>query len=386
MIPRPLAGLLEPLEAFEAIRRRAVRLGARVCDLSYANPFDGVTPRAREVLRRVLEEERTLDLQYTPFGGWTPARRAVADALAATHLPDADFRDVILTPGAMAALHLALRAAGQPGDEVVIPVPCWLDYPTYARCLGLAPVLVELEGPAFALDPDRIADAVGPRTCALLLSQPANPTGRCHRPRELRALADVLAHAEQRSGRPITWISDETHRDLLPRGIFRSPAEVWARTVVVYSFGKYHALQGQRIGYAAVSPRHPERRETADELVRWARITGACTPTALMQRALPALLRLEHDLAPLDAWRQRVRAGLAEAGYRVAPADGTFFLYAAVPDGRDDWEFVETLAARGVLVLPSAVFHHTGHFRISLTGSASMLERALAVFREVAGS
>lgn len=385
MIPQPLAGLLEPLEAFETIRRRAIRLGGKVCDLSYANPFEGVTARAREVLRRVLEDERALDLQYTPFGGWTPARRAVADALTASHLAGSEFRDVVLTPGAMAALHLALRAAGQPGDEVVIPVPCWLDYPAYARCLGLEPVLVELPGPDFALDPDRIADAVGPRTCALLVSQPANPTGRCHRAEELEAVADALDRANGRTGRELTWISDETHRDLLPRGRFRSPAGVWARTLIVYSFGKYHALQGQRIGYVAVSPRHPERRATAEEMVRWARITGACTPTALMQRALPALLRLEHDLTPLDAWRGRVRAELEEAGYRVASADGTFFLYAAVPDGRAEWAFVETLAERGVLVLPSAVFHHSGHFRISLTGSSSMLERALTVFREVAG-
>jgi aspartate aminotransferase len=181
----------------------------------------------------------------------------------------------------MAALHLALRAAGTPGDQVVIPVPCWLDYPLYARHLGLTPVTVPLQEPDFQLDLERIEAAIGPRTAAVLISQPSNPAGQCYGREALAALAEGLARAERRLGRAVTLISDETHRDFVTPGTYVSGAASWPSTLIVYSFGKYHYLQGQRLGYLAVSPRHPQRGPVSSGLVRLTRITGFCTPTAL---------------------------------------------------------------------------------------------------------
>jgi aspartate aminotransferase len=379
MIAPDLELLLRPLESFEEIRRRAVRLGARLCDLSYANPYEGVAGSTRHALRETLADERLLDLQYSPFGGQTAVRRAVADALTASHgLPFA-FDDVVLTPGAMAALHLALRGSGAPGDELIIPVPCWLDYPVYARHVGLEPVLVRLRDGDFTLDIDAIADAITERTCALLLSHPSNPAGQNYSPESLTALAEALARAEQRTGRAVTLIADEAHRDFTVPESFRSTSGVWPTTLIVYSFGKYHFMQGQRIGYVAVSPRHPKRAELSHELVQWARIAGFCTPTALMQRALPRLLSLRHDYSWVACWRDRFVGTLSAAGYAIASPDATLFMYVATPTPHDDFDFVRSLAAAGVLVLPAALFHHRGYFRLSLTGSERMLEQALPI-------
>jgi aspartate aminotransferase len=378
MIEPELASLLEPLERFEDIRRHASRLGARLADLSYANPYPGAQDRARAAIGEALEEERLLDLQYAPFGGQTLARRAVADALQESHDLPFVFRDVVLTSGAMAALHVALRTAAGLGDEVVIPVPCWLDYPLYARHIGLQPKLVELEPPDFTLAPDSLARALTPKTCAVLISHPANPTGRSYRADELAAVNSVLAAAESDLGCRPTLIADETHRDFVAPGGYLSGASFVDRTVVVYSFGKYHFMQGQRLGYAAVSPRHPERDLASAEMVRWTRITGLCTPTALMQRAVGRLLSLQYDQGWLDRWRRRFLDELERAGYQVVHPDGTLFMYVATPDGGDDFTFIEQLAARGVLTLPAPIFHHSGYFRLSLTGSEPMLERALS--------
>jgi len=186
MLPADLGALLEPLERVEAMRRRAVRLGARFCDLSYANPYQGVGEGVRAVIRAALDQERLLDLQYTPFGGQTLARRAVADALRASHdLPFA-YPDVVLTPGAMAALHAALHACGRPGDEVVIPTPCWLDYPLYVRATNRRAVCVPLAAESFDLDIEAIAAALTRRTCAILLANPANPPAATIRRQALR--------------------------------------------------------------------------------------------------------------------------------------------------------------------------------------------------------
>jgi aspartate aminotransferase len=379
MIAPELERLLRPLESFEEIRRRAVRLGDRLCDLSYANPYEGVADRTRGALRETLADERLLDLQYSPFGGQTAIRRVVADALTTSHgLPFA-FDDIVLTPGAMAALHLALRGSGEPGDEVVIPVPCWLDYPLYARYAGLEPVLVGLADGSFTLDADAIAGAITARTSAVLLSHPSNPAGQNYNIESLTALAEALALAEQRTGRPVTLIVDEAHRDFTSPGSFRSASALWPTTLIVYSFGKYHFMQGQRIGYIAVSPRHPKRAELSRDLVRWVRITGFCTPTALMQRALPRLMSLRHDYNWVACWRERFVTALSAGGYATTSPDATLFLYIATPGSQDDFEFTRALADAGVLVLPAPLFHHRGYFRLSLTGSERMLEQALPI-------
>jgi aspartate aminotransferase len=382
MIPAELEVLLEPLERFERIRRKAARLGGRLADLSYANPYEGVHESVRSVLKETLEDERLLDLQYSPFGGETLIRRAVADALRTTHELEVGWSDVVLTPGAMGALHLALRAVGRPGGEVIVPVPCWLDYPLYVLHAGLTPISIRLDPPHFDLDAAAIEAAVSNKTCAVLLSHPANPTGRSYTSSELSELAASIARAESRHGCSVTVIADETHRDFAPSGSYASTAGFFGRTIIVYSFGKYHFMQGQRIGYAAVSSKHPERKQVATEMTRWTRITGLCTPTALMQRAIPRLLKLRHDTEWLSRSRERVVTALLSAGHRVVEPDATLFVYVRNPTDQDDFEFVEQLVARGVLVLPAPVFHHGGYFRLSLTGSERMLERALEVLSD----
>jgi aspartate aminotransferase len=383
MVPAPILSLLEPLEAFEAIRRKAARLGDRLCDLSYANPYQGAQEGALAALRDALDERRLLSLQYSPFGGQTIPRRLVADALRRSHdLPFAH-RDVILTPGAMSALQIALLSATAPGGEVIVPTPCWLDYPVYVRHVGATPVMVPPDRDA-ALDLDAVAAALTERTRAVLLSHPANPTGRNYNHATLASLAAAISARGKALGAAVTLISDETHRDFTAPGSYHSLAGHFARTVIVYSFGKYHFMQGQRLGYAAVSPSHPERAELGLELERWTRITGIATPTALMQQAIPRLLALTYDHSWLDRWRMRLTRRLRTAGYRVAEADATLFIYVETPPGFSDWEFTRRLAACGVLVLPAPVFHHTGWFRLALTGSEPMIERALDVFEKEA--
>ena len=384
MIASEITALLDPLERFEAVRRRAFRLGDRLADLSYANPYAGVQEQARAILADALATERPLSLQYSPFGGQTMARRAVADSLRASHGLAASFRDVVLTPGAMSALQLALRASGSPGGDVIVPTPCWLDFPLYAHHCGHVPVTVALPPPGFDLDVDAIAAAVTSRTCALLLADPANPTGRNYSRRSLEELARALHEREEALGCEITVISDETHRDFVDREDYTSISAFFERTLLVHSFGKYHFMQGQRLGYVATSPLHPAREEVRTELVRWTRVSGIATPTALMQQALPALLAVRYPHEAVSYWRERVCEELTASGYEVVPPDGTLFVYVRTPAGVDDWEFVDRLVSRGVLVLPAAVFHHDGYVRLSLTGSERMLEQALPVLKGMA--
>jgi DNA-binding transcriptional MocR family regulator len=113
---------------------------------------------------------------------------------------------------------------------------------------------------------------------------------------------------------------------------------------------------------------------------------GFCTPTALMQAAVPELLLLRHNLGPVDQWRRILTDELSGAGYRVTPADATLFVYVATPNGLDDFEFIRRLAEAGTLALPAPVFHHRGHFRLALTGGARMLEGGINSLRRLAAA
>lgn len=378
---RSLLEIQERLDVlFGAARRRH---GHRLCDLSYANPYDAPDPEVRAIMRAVLDANLPLQFQYTPYGGRPPARRAAAQQLAAIHDLPYDWNDVVLTPGAMSALALTFRCLYErPGDEVIVVTPCWQDYPAYLEAIGLQAVPVPLALPSFNIDCDAIRERLRHgRVAGIVLSQPSNPTGILFSESNLRDLAGVLSGC----ARPPLLISDEVHRDyVFPPARMLSPAKLYDRTVTIYSFGKALRIQGQRIGYAAVSPKHPERQALSSLLRDACRFTGTGTPTALMQHALPNLIR--H--APrIDTFRQRrevLVTALRQNGYTLAPGEHTFFVYARSPIA-DDMLFVEQLAEQGLLVTPGSLFHDPGHFRLSVTATQQMISDAISVLDRLPG-
>jgi aspartate aminotransferase len=277
---------------------------------------------------------------------------------------------------------VVLRALFAPGDEVILITPCWQDYPLYLENLGLQARRVGRREDKH-LDVPAIAQALSGRTRGLLLSHPCCPTGVAYGEEELRALADCLRDAERRFGTQIYWISDEVHRHLMWSGkAFYSPLRAYPRALSVYSFGKALFLQGQRIGYVAVSPVMPERAGLGHQLERCLRVTGFCAPTTLMQRAVCRLLDYQPPLDALAARQAAVRDALKGYGYAVCEGDATFFVYAKAPIA-DDFAFATSLAGRGVLVLPSTIFHEGGHFRVSVTARWASLMAGLPEFERV---
>jgi aspartate aminotransferase len=371
----------EPQRRFEALRERTLlRLGPDVCDLAYANSHDGPMPAAIAAMRRALDAPRELDLQYSPYGGATITRRLVARNLGAFRGAPVGWRHVVMTPGAMAALNVVFRSVRHEGEdnEVVLVTPCWLDYPLYLANLGIRPRFAPVEPGTLRLDVDAIARAINRATRAVVLSQPANPSGLVYTDAELQELARVLTDR----GSPLL-VADECHRDIVFESArFASPAEHYDATCIVHSFGKTWLIQGQRIGYAAVSPRHPDALRFAERLALFCRIMGYATPTALMQLAVRELVGRHPDFEPIARRRAAAIALLREAGYRITPSQATFFLYPEVPEGQDDEAFCDRLAARGALVLPAAMFHHEGHFRISLTATDRETARGLEIIAE----
>jgi aspartate aminotransferase len=375
-----LRSLLQPQERLDALLSAAFRqFGPRVMDLSYANPHDGPAAEVLAVLKRVAGECGALSLQYTPCGGRTPTRCAVAARLIREYGLPFHYRDVIMTTGAMSALNIAFRALFGPADEVIVLTPAWQDYPLYLRNLGIPFRFVPLL-PDKHLDIDAIGQVIGPRTRGVLLSQPCCPTGVLYSQDEVLGLSRLLSDAESRFHSRIYLISDEVHRHMVWSGhAFFSPLAGYPRSLSIYSFGKALALQGQRIGYIAVSPRMAEHEEVRAACEQCVRLMGFGNPTSLMQHMVCDLVDYQPPLGDLAARQTLVREALTGAGYAVCPGEAGFYVYVKSPDP-DDFTFCERLAARGVLVVPATLFHDPGYFRLSLTARLRAIKAALPIF------
>lgn len=379
-----LKALLEPLERFDALHAATLRRhGDRAIDLSYPNPRTSTDPRSYRLLADLAGRVTPDDLRYSPFGGFTTTRRRIAAALTRDQQLPYTWRHVLMTAGATGALTLALEALLTPPDRVALITPCWMDYPLYLTRLGLGVDMIPA-GPGKRLDPAALAAALTDRTRAVILAQPVSPTGVVHTPAELEALAAVLRKHSEDCGTPTLLIADQAHRDQTWEGTCPPPAAYYPHTATVYSFGKAWDMQGQRVGYLAISPDADRAGEALDTLRRTLRSTGQCAPTALMQHLAAGLVDLRPGTTRLRDTQLHVRAVLGSEGLHPVPATATRFVYLPIPGGADEWAMTETLAGAGVLVMPSGIFHESGFLRLALTAEPRSLERGLALITRAA--
>jgi aspartate aminotransferase len=289
--------------------------------------------------------------------------------------------DIAMTPGAFGAIAVTLSALVDIGDEVVYSDPSWFFYRSMILAAGAHPVSVPIREDDYDLDLDRLADAITEKTRLMIVNTPHNPTGRIYPERTLKDLAGMLDEASNRFGAPVYLLSDEPYSKLVfSDATFTSPARFYPQTLIAYSYGKILLTPGQRVGWLAWTPSMAER-ESLRRAVFMAQIAGGWQfPSAIMQYSLEELDPLSIDLVELERKRDLFVAELNRSGYDLQPPEGTFYLWARSPDP-DDSAFVERLAKEGVLVLPGSTCGSPGHFRISLTGTAEMIERSLPVFR-----
>jgi aspartate aminotransferase len=349
-----------------------------VANFAVGNPQEMPLPVYVDALQRHLVPQ---DKDWFAYKISEPAsQRTVADALTSRTGLAWDPDDVAMTNGGFAALAMALRALVEPGDEVVFLTPPWFFYEVLILAAGGEPVRVQLEPPGFDLDVDRVAAVIGPRTRAVLVNSPHNPTGRIYQTESLQALASALVDASDRVGHPIWIISDEPYNRIVFDGrTAPTPATLYPHTMITYSYGKQLLAPGQRIGYLTVPPSCPDRETLRDEIFMQQIAGGYQWPNALLQHALADLEELTIDIAALQRRRDRLVPTLREMGYEATMPEGTFYTMARSPID-DDVAFADTLARHRVLVLPGSIVEVPGWFRLSLTASDEMVEAGIPRF------
>ena len=373
----------EHILAFLLKHRGADAFVAGGSDFLAGNPQELAMPAYVAAVQRALVPDRASYYAYGP--PWQPAVDAVAAALAGRLDLDLDVRDVFLTRGAASGLQILLRLLVGPGDEVMMMSPPWFFYEPLVLAEGAEPVKVPLVGDAFDLDVAAIERAITAKTRVVVVNTPHNPSGRIYPAGALTALAAALEDASSRYGRRIYLISDEAYARILFDGNpMLTPGRFYPATFLLHTYSKSLLAPSQRAGYLAMAPGMPHRERLRTALF-WGSLSTGSVPDTAMQHAMPELEEMCIDVGAIERRRDRLVAELRQMGYEVGVPEGAFYLFprSPVPDAIG---FCDRLAEGGVLTLPGEAFERPGHFRLSLTATDAMVDRALPVLAEAIGA
>lgn len=387
----PIAGHIESMinktswirKMFEEGVRRIKEYGAEnVFDFSIGNPVFEPPQAVREALVRLAADPAPGAHRYMPNPGYPETRAFMAERLAKASGAPFTAADVVMSVGAGGALNIVLRTLLDPGDEVLVIKPYFVDYLNYIANYNGVPKPVD-SNPDFSLDLEAIAAALSPRTKALLINSPHNPTGVVYSAASLAALGELLLRHAEKTGNTVSLIADEPYRYISYDVEVPWVTAGYPHSIIVNSSSKDLALPGERIGYAAVSPAHADRTALQAGLVIALRILGFVNAPAMMQRLLPLAGDARVDIAPYRKNRDLLWNHLTALGFSCVKPQGAFYLFPKTPTA-DDIAFVQQAQEHNLLLVPGSGFGAPGYCRIAYCFETEMIERSLTVFTKVA--
>ncbi len=351
------------------------RYGAdQVFDFSLGNPDLDPPP---EFHRALVETVKTLPSgahRYLPNAGLAETRAAIASRVASDHGISPTESGVVVSTGAAGALNVLMKSLLDPGNEVVVLAPFFPEYRFYVDNHG-GRLVAATTTPEFLPDLEAIEAQLGPDTRAIIVNSPNNPTGRIYDQESLDALAALL----QSRSPDATLVSDEPYRRIVYEGSPGSVLRATPRSAVVTSFSKDLSLAGERIGYLAVHPEHPDHDSLVAAATFTNRTLGFVNAPALMQRVIASVADLSVDIRPYAERRNLFLDGLRSAGFDCITPEGAFYLFPATPDP-DDVAFVNRLLEERILAVPGRGFGTPGHMRLSYAVPTDVIERSLEGF------
>ncbi len=372
-------------ELFEYGNRRATQIGREnVFDYSLGNPSIPAPPEVNRAIREVLEEMDSLAVHgYTSAVGDFAAREAVANDLNARFEACAGPEDLFLGCGAAPELGAVLKALTVPGEEVLVMAPYFPEYAVFIANAGAKLVVVPPAPPTFQIPLKALEARITPKTAAVVLNSPNNPTGVIYAGAVLERLADILRRKAQEYGHPIYLISDEPYRELCYGGM-TAPwvPHIYPDTVVCYSYSKSLSLPGERIGYVYVPKSARDHHRVLAAVAGAARAMGHVCAPSLMQRVIARCTQLRPDLEAYDENRRILYDSLTAMGYEMPEPDGAFYLFIKAPGG-NGVAFSEKAKQRDLLLVPGEGFGCPGYFRICYCVDREMILRSLPVFKEL---
>ena len=371
-------------EIFSYGLERKAQIGAdKVFDYSLGNPSVPAPAAVRASIERSLALPSDELHGYTPAPGLPEARRAVAESLNRRFGTSYGMGDVFMTVGAAASVSMCVHALTNPGEEVIVIAPYFPEYAVWIEKAGAACVEVLADQTTFQIDPAAVAAAITPRTAAVIIDSPNNPTGAVYTRETLESLAAVLEEANAGREQPIFLISDEPYREIVYGAEVPWVPSIYEDTVVCYSYSKSLSLPGERVGWVLVPNTCPLTTHIIPTVAGAARTLGFVCAPSLFQRVVADCVDEPSDVEAYARNRELLTSALSDYGYTYVEPDGAFYLWVKALEP-DAGAFCERARAHELLAVPSDSFGVPGWFRLGYCIDREVIERSLPAWKLLA--
>ncbi len=352
-----------------------------ILDFTLGNPDIEPPEQLKEELIRIVTSDTAGMHRYMTNSGYEDVRADVAEFHASrTGLPFTKDH-IVMTVGSAGGMNVVLKSLLDPGNEVIVLSPFFVEFKFYIENHGGIMKLVETTED-FHLDIGKIEKAITRKTKAIIVNSPNNPTGVVYTGDELKELAAVL-NKRREKGQRIFFLSDEAYRKILYDGtVLPDVFNIYDDTITITSHSKDLALPGERIGYIAASPRIANLRPLMDAMIFSNRILGFINAPALMQRLVGKFQRNSVDIMEYQRKRDVLYDILVKAGFTVVRPMGAFYIFPRSPIP-DDVAFVRELQRHKILAVPGVGFGTPGHFRLAYCIPMDVIERSRQYFMEL---
>ena len=356
----------------------------KVYDFSLGNPEAEPPAPVLEAFARFAADRAPGAHRYMSNAGYEDVRARVAQMVSEKSGVPLEARHVVMTVGAAGGLNAVLKAILNPGDEVAVFAPYFQEYNFYAQNHGGQVIAVPTDPETFQPDVSALERALGPRTRALILNSPNNPSGAVYGADCYKRIAGALAACEKRHGTRVLVVSDEPYSSIVYDGLTLPNVLAHFRNAVqVSSFSKSHALAGERIGFVAVSSAADGAEELVDGIVFCNRVLGFVNAPALMQRVVAENLEASVGISHYEERREAACAVLAEAGFDFMKPQGAFYVFPRIL-GDDEEAFKERAVAHNILIVPGSGFAGPGRFRMAFCVGIDTIRNSRQAFLDLA--
>jgi len=356
----------------------------KVYDFSIGNPDIEPPLKVRQVLRELVESDKPGLHRYMSNAGHADVRQKVAGHVSKESGLEVPFSNIVMTVGAAGGLNVVLRSLLNPGEEVMVLAPFFVEYLYYIENFGGRPVIVKTDPSSFEPDIGAIEKSITSATKAIILNSPNNPTGVIYSEETLKKLADLLEQKGKELGTEIYVISDEPYAKIVYDGAkVPSVLKIFKNAIVVNSFSKSLALPGERIGYIAASPNIKDVDILINAMIFANRTLGFVNAPSLMQKVVAESLEEAVDIESYKKKRDVLYDKLTSLGFSCIKPQGAFYLFPRTPID-DDVEFVNQALKYNLLLVPGSGFGYPGYVRLSYCISMDIIENSFPAFEALA--
>lgn len=391
MISEKMVSLVNGSSVIRAMFEEGKRLAGiygeeNVFDFSLGNPNVPAPCEVNEAIKEIADEEDSVVLHgYMSNSGYEDVRQAVADSLNRRFATSFNESNIIMTVGAAGGINVLFKAIINPGDEIIAFAPYFGEYRSYAANADGTLVVIPPDTSSFQPDLEAFEKAVTPKTKAVIINTPNNPTGVIYSEDTIKKMAEILNSKQQKFGTDIVLFSDEPYRELAYDGIeVPYVTKYYDNAVVGYSYSKSLSLPGERIGYLVIPDALTDSEEVKSACNVATRILGFVNAPSLMQKVIKRCVDVDvsANVAIYNRNREALYNGLTQRGFECVKPEGAFYMFVKTPV--DDREFAEAAKKYNILVVPGSAFACPGYVRIAYCVSYDTIIGSMDGFKKLA--